>query len=165
MLNWSLFNILHLNAPIAFEAMCYFLFCEQFNQSYGIFRYKNQAGIETEPIEYEGTLIGFQSKYIKDINSSVADICDSINQAKKHNPQLKQYYLYINKEFSEGKKGKKPNAQIKIESCAQANDLELIWMLPSNLEYLLHQKKNEYIFDIFFTEHNGLDKLIEEQQN
>ena len=165
MLNWSLFNILHLNAPIAFEAMCYFLFCEQFNQPYGIFRYKNQAGIETEPIEYEGTLIGFQSKYIKDINSSVADICDSINQAKKHNLQLKQYYLYINKEFSEGKKGKKPNAQIKIESCAQANDLELIWMLPSNLEYLLHQKKNEYIFDIFFTEHNGLDKLIEEQQN
>ncbi|MEE1069429.1 MAG: hypothetical protein U0K81_03030 [Paludibacteraceae bacterium] len=165
MLNWSLFNILHLNAPIAFEAMCYFLFCEQFNQSYGIFRYKNQAGIETEPIEYEGTLIGFQSKYIKDINSSVADICDSINKAKKHNPQLKQYYLYINQEFSEGKKGKKPNAQIKIESCAQANDLELIWMLPSNLEYLLHQKKNEYIFDIFFTEHNGLDKLIEEQQN
>ena len=57
MLNWSLFNILHLNAPIAFEAMCYFLFCEQFNQPYGIFRYKNQAGIETEPIEYEGVLL------------------------------------------------------------------------------------------------------------
>lgn len=165
MLNWSLFNILHPNAPIAFEAMCYFLFCEQFNQPYGIFRYKNQAGIETEPIEYEGTLIGFQTKYVKDINSSVADICDSINQAKKHNPQLKQYYLYINQEFSEGKKGKKPNAQIKIESCAKEKDLVLIWMLPSNLEYLLHQKQNEYIFDIFFTEHNGLDKLIEEQQS
>lgn len=164
MLNWNLFNILHPNAPLAFEEMCYFLFCEQFNQPYGIFRYKNQAGIETEPIEYEGVLIGFQSKYIKDINNSIADICDSIDKAKKHNPRQSRYYLYINQEFSEGKKGKKPNAQIKIESCARENDLELIWMLPSNLEYLLHQKQNEYIYDIFFTEHNGLDKLIEEQQ-
>lgn len=164
MLNWNLFNILHPNAPLAFEEMCYFLFCEQFNQPYGIFRYKNQAGIETEPIEYEGVLIGFQSKYIKDINNNIADICDSIDKAKKHNPRQSRYYLYINQEFSEGKKGKKPHAQMKIESCAKENHLELIWMLPSNLEYLLHQRQNEYIFEIFFTEHNGLDKLIEEQQ-
>ena len=164
MLNWNLFNILHPNASLSFEEMCYFLFCEQFNQPYGIFRYKNQAGIETEPIEYEGMHIGFQSKYITDINSSVTDICDSINKAKKHNPLLDQYYLYINREFSEGKKDKKPHAQMKIESCAKENHLELIWMLPSNLEYLLHQRQNEYIFEIFFTEHNGLDKLIEEQQ-
>ena len=164
MLNWNLFNILHADTSRAFEEMCYFLFCEQFHQPYGIFRYKNQAGIETEPIEQDGKYIGFQSKYVTDINKSVADICDSISTAKRHNPQLKQCYLYINHEFSEGKKSKKPQAQIKIEACAQENDLDLIWMLPSNLEYLLHQKQNEYIFDIFFTEHNGLDKLIEEQQ-
>ena len=145
MLNWNLFNILHPNASLAFEEMCYFLFCEQFNQPYGIFRYKNQAGIETEPIEYDGKYIGFQSKYITDINNSITDICDSINKAKKHNPKLNQYYLYVSREFSEGKKGKKPKTQITIESCAKENDLELIWILPSNLEYILHQKQNEYI--------------------
>ena len=164
MLNWNLFNILHTDASRAFEEMCYFLFCEQFNQPYGIFRYKNQAGIETEPIEHDGICIGFQSKYVTNINKSIADICDSINKAKRHNLQLKQYYLYINHEFSEGKKNKKPQAQIKIEACAQGNGMELIWMPPSKIEYLLHQKQNEYIYDMFFTEHNGLDKLIEEQQ-
>ena len=31
----------------SFEWLCYLLFCREFNQPSGIFRYINQAGIET----------------------------------------------------------------------------------------------------------------------
>ncbi len=33
----------------AFERLCYLLFCDEHNKETGIFRYKNQIGVETEP--------------------------------------------------------------------------------------------------------------------
>lgn len=44
----------------AFEQMSYLLFCAEFNNRVGLFRYKNQTGIETEPIEKDGKYYGFQ---------------------------------------------------------------------------------------------------------
>ena len=50
-LNWENFkykNSQNLNK--AFEALSYYLFCYEFDKKYGIHRYFNQAGIETDPI-------------------------------------------------------------------------------------------------------------------
>src|SRR5260221_6189349 len=46
-----------------FELLSYLLFCDEFGQRTGIFRYKNQAGIETEPILVNGEWVGFQAKF------------------------------------------------------------------------------------------------------
>jgi hypothetical protein len=47
----------------SFEALCYLLFCSEFEQKQGLFRYKNQTGIETEPIERNGEIIAWQAKF------------------------------------------------------------------------------------------------------
>jgi hypothetical protein len=61
----------------SFELLCYLLFCEEFNQNTGIFRYKNQAGIETEPIFYNNQWIGFQAKFYETkISENKDDIKD-----------------------------------------------------------------------------------------
>ena len=46
-----------------FEWFCYLLFCKEFKKPLGIFRYKNQAAIETNPIEVDGEIIGWQAKF------------------------------------------------------------------------------------------------------
>ena len=63
-MNWKKFELKYDKRETwAFEQMAYLLFCSEFNNRIGIFRYKNQAGIETNPIEHDGKLIGFQAKY------------------------------------------------------------------------------------------------------
>lgn len=47
----------------AFESLAYHLFCLEFGIEKGLFRYKNQAGIETDPVEIGEDIIGFQAKY------------------------------------------------------------------------------------------------------
>ena len=63
-INWNIFKAkFYDKEQKSFEKLCYLLFCNEFNINTGIFRYKNQAGIETEPIEYDDKLIGFQAKF------------------------------------------------------------------------------------------------------
>jgi len=49
----------------SFEELCYLLFCEEFKQNIGISRYKNQAGIETDPIKINGEKIGEYRKKVR----------------------------------------------------------------------------------------------------
>ena len=81
----------------SFERLCYLLFCGEFNQNIGLFRYKNQAGIETDPIQYNGKWIGFQSKFYETkIGDNKEDIKDSITKAKTKNPTLNKILFYLN---------------------------------------------------------------------
>lgn len=155
MVNWKAFEAKYDNREQwAFEQMSYFLFCTEMNCHYGIFRYYNQTGIETEPIERDGKFYALQAKYPKNKQS----IIDSIKKAKDKNAQLTNIYVYIGKEFSESPKKdkKKPQNQIEIEKVAQSIGIEIEWCVRSNLEYQLLQPKNKWIFDIFFGS-NGLD--------
>ena len=62
--NWANFQTKFTDNPQKyFEWFCYLLFCQEFNKATGIFRYKNQSGIETNPITKDGELIGWQAKY------------------------------------------------------------------------------------------------------
>jgi hypothetical protein len=64
MINWNTFNEKFNNREQwAFEQMSYFLFCAELTNHIGAFRYKNQPGIETEPIEKDGQSYAFQAKY------------------------------------------------------------------------------------------------------
>jgi hypothetical protein len=80
----------------AFESLAYQLFCFEHDQSKGIFRYKNQTGIETEPIMVKDELIGFQAKYYETkISNNKKDIEDSLEKAKGKNENIKIVYLYL----------------------------------------------------------------------
>src|SRR5258706_10975293 len=97
----------------SFEWLSYLLFCDEFHKSTGIFRYKNQPGIETEPVLVNGELVGFQAKFY-DTKINVADVKESIKIAKADNPKLQRIFFYLNLEFGKGKEAgsKRPKYQI-----------------------------------------------------
>lgn len=167
--NWNLFKAKNNNKESkAFENMCYLLFCAELDNRIGLFRYKNQTGIETEPLKKDGELYGFQSKYYDNsIGENKSDIIDSINKAHRENAGLKYFYLYVNKELSESsKKGKKkPVYQEEIEAVATQNGLTLIWRVPSEIELQLSLPENRYIYDLFFETIKTEADLIDEIKN
>ncbi len=164
-MNWKVFGLKYdKREEWAFEQMSYLLFCAEHNNRIGLFRYKNQTGIETDPLIKDGRTVGFQSKYyINSIASNKCDIIDSIIKAKEKNKNLDELYFYINQEFSEStKKGqKKPKYQQEIEATAKSQGVKLIWRVPSHLELQLSLPENNYIFDCFFNLNPVTDKLID----
>ena len=63
-----------------FESLAYTLFCFEFKQKFGIFRYFNQPYIETQPIKTDdGDVIGFQAKYYDE----TTQLADKVTDLKK----------------------------------------------------------------------------------
>ena len=57
--DWNIFKAKFSENPQDnFEWLCYLLFCREFNKPFGIFRYKNQAAIETNTIQVKDEIIG-----------------------------------------------------------------------------------------------------------
>lgn len=172
-MNWNVFGVKYDKRETwAFEQMSYLLFCAEFKSRIGLFRYKNQTGIETEPIEKDGIFYGFQSKYYTtSIADNKDDIIDSIKKAKSKNKQLDALYLYTNLELSEPptKSKKKPQYQLDIEKVAKAAGINIQWRVPSHFELQLSLLDNKYINDIFFnldpTEGELLDEISKHNEN
>ena len=178
-----------------FEEMSYLLFCSEFNQKKGIFRYKNHPGLETNPIKVEHMkngvnyqiCYGFQAKFYESekIDSLINKIKDSIKIAIENHPELDKIYLYTNKEISaSSEKGKlKPKYQEEVENFAREElkkkqkklkvenkDIgigsEVVeWYGPSYFEKILREEKNKYIYDIFFVKHNMTDIIDEAKKH
>ena len=172
-MSWKIFGVKYDKRETwAFEQMSYLLFCAEFNNRVGLFRYKNQTGIETEPIEKDGKYYGFQSKfYTNSIADNKDDIIDSIKKAKSKNKQLDELLLYINQELSESttKSKKKPQYQLDIEKAAKTAGISIQWRVPSNFELQLSLPENKYINDIFFSldpnEGDLLDEISKHNEN
>lgn len=164
-MNWKVFGLKYdKREEWAFEQMSYLLFCAEHNSRIGLFRYKNQAGIETEPLIKEGKMLGFQSKYYTtSIATNKGDIIDSIKKAKAKNENLLHMYFYINQEFSEStaKNQKKPRYQQEIETTSENLGIKLIWRVPSHIELQLSLPENNYIFDLFFNLNPNEGQLID----
>ena len=94
MVNWKVFDSkFDKREQWAFENMSYFLFCAEMNCHIGLFRYKNQAGIETEPIKKNGKFYGFQAKYYSTpISQNKDDIINSLCTAKAKNANRREIY-------------------------------------------------------------------------
>ncbi len=172
-MNWKIFDLKYdKKEQWAFEEMSYLLFCAELNTRIGLFRYKNQTGIETEPFEKDGVFYGFQAKfYTTSISRNKEDIIDSIQKAKAKNSQLNEIFLYINQELSESSKKvkKKPQYQKDIEKAAKAFGISIQWRVPSHIELQLSLPENKYIFDIFFNlepnEGDLLDEVLKHNEN
>lgn len=172
-MNWNIFDLKYdKREQWAFEEMSYLLFCAELNNRIGLFRYKNQTGIETEPLDKDGKIYGFQAKYYTvPISGKKSELITSIKKAKRENPKLDTILFYLNKEFSESKKKgqKKPEYQIDIESEAKKLKIDIAWRVPSHFELQLSLPENKYIQDIFFSlEPNDgdlLDEVVNHNEN
>jgi len=147
-----------------FEWLCYLLFCKEFNKPVGIFRYKNQSAIETNPIEKEGEMIGWQAKfYDTALSNHKNDLISTIEKAKKDYPNISNLIFYTNQEWGHNK-GQDPQGKIDIEEKAKELNVELEWRTASFFESSFVAIENEIISQYFFSLYKTIFNLIKEQQ-
>ena len=172
-LNWNQFKAkFDGKEQSEFELLSYILFCYEHGNKIGLFRFKNQTGIETEPINIDGQYIGFQAKFYGDtkLSENKSGLMDSIKKAKNKNPELNKILFYTNREFSESsdKEEKEPQYKKDIEYFATNVNVEIEWRVPSHFEIQLMRPENKHIYEYFFTgSNNNFDFLnsLEEHTN
>lgn len=147
-MNWDHFKIKNENWTKAFEDLCYHLFCRKYRLKDGIRANYNQIGLETHPINDEsGDLIGFQAKFFENKlsdSTSVKQINESINKAKKEYKDLKIIIIYTHQTFGSDD----PEYKQKIEK--KAKPIEIEWFLGSQLEIALSQPSNLDLAQLYF---------------
>jgi len=152
----------------AFEHLAYLLFCAEHGLPIGVFRYFNQTGIETEPIEYKDQVIGFQAKYYSPtiaLSSKVPELKKMIDASKRKNTNLTKILVYINKELSESSTSekKKPKYQEEIEKHGKENGVIIEWRVKSHFEAELFSSSiPTYVRDYFFNPSSGIKEFYDQ---
>lgn len=164
-INWNLFKAkFNGKERSTFEDLSYQLFCIENNNAIGVFRFKNQTGLETEPIQKDNTWIGFQAKYYETkVSDNKDDIIDSIRKAKRENSQLDKILFYLNHEFSESSiQGKKdPSYKTEIEDEAIKLNVSIDWRVPSHFERQLASPGNQHLAEYFFSNERNISDFID----
>ncbi|MCK5080923.1 MAG: hypothetical protein KAQ63_02065, partial [Candidatus Moranbacteria bacterium] len=150
-IDFDQFKIKNPNHRDTFQDLCYHLFCRKHKRNSGIFEYRNQVGIEVEPIKVGKNYVSFQAKFF-DNGISYKDITDSIEKAKNKNCNLTKIVFYINLPLSESSKPKVKDSKdkIKVEQKAKNLGIKLDWVVPSNFKSLLNQKGNLDLAQFYF---------------
>jgi adenylate kinase len=164
--NWEIFRAKFSENPqYNFEWFCYLLFCKEFNKPYGIFRYKNQSAIETNPIEAGNEVIGWQAKfYDTSLSNHKENLLSTIEKSKRDYPNITKLLFYTNQEWGQNK-GQKPQGLIEIDEKAKELNIILEWRTASFFESEFVSTKNDVFARHFFTLDKSIFALIEEQQN
>jgi hypothetical protein len=171
--DWDVFKAKFSENPqYHFEWFCYLLFCKEFDRPYGIFRYKNQSAIETNPIEVDGDEIGFQAKfYDASLSSHKDDLLVTLIKAKRDYPDIKELILYTNQEWGQGynksskpAKAKKPAGQVAVEDKAKKLEIKLEWRTLSYFESSFVSIECEKISKNFFSDDGTVFKFISQQE-
>ncbi|WP_156801525.1 AVAST type 4 anti-phage nuclease Avs4 [Psychromonas sp. CNPT3] len=172
--NWDIFKAKFSENPqYHFEWFCYLLFCKETKKIYGVFRYKNQSAIETNPVDIDGHCIGFQSKfYTTTLSSNKAELISTLEKAKRDYPKLTKLLLYTNQEWGQAypqknnpiKKAVKSATQIEIENKASQLGIVLEWRTASYFESPFVSQTCADIGKYFFISNNSLFDLINAQE-
>jgi len=127
--NWNNFKAkFHDHEQMAFERLCYLLFCKEYGKDTGIFRFKNHAGIETDPIEKDGQVIGWQAKfYDTRLSEHKDELIQSIDTTLARHPEVNKIIFYTNQEFGQGKKKSDPQYKTDIENHARGKGINIEW--------------------------------------
>ena len=144
-INWDLFNIKNYDKENAFETLCLMLFCNQYSVTDYINADFNQAGLETEPIEYKGKWYGFQAKYSNG-GIKYQKVYESIDKATRLYPKLDEITIYYNS-------NSKPNSSEqgkKIVKMAKDRGVEIKWFGLTAFKVALNKKKNLPLAQFFF---------------
>jgi hypothetical protein len=168
--NWDIFKAKFSENPqFHFEWFCYLLFCKETNQPHGVFRYKNQSAIETNPVDFDGHFLGFQSKfYDTTLSSNKAELIETIKKAKRDYPTLTKLLLYTNQEWGQAfprknnptRKAQKSVAQQEIETKAIQLGITLEWRAASYFESPFVCLDCADLSKYFFISDNSLLALI-----
>lgn len=165
--NWDNFGAkFSSNKHLAFERLCYLLFCKEFGKDIGIFRFMNHAGIETDPIEKDGQVIGWQAKfYTAPLSKHATDFKDSIDKTKERHSEVDRIIFYTNQEFSQDKKKTDPQYKKDVEAHGKSKGLTVEWRTGSYFESLFVCEQNFSIAQHFFSLKIGiLDSIAELQK-
>jgi hypothetical protein len=157
-INWNNFKAKFDNQEqSAFERLCYLLFCQEFGKDTGIFRFKNHAGIETDPIERNGQVIGWQAKfYTTSLSDHKQDFIDSIDSTKARHPAVTKLLFYTNQEFGQDAKKTDPKYKTAIESHANSKGLEIEWRTASYFGSPFVCEHNFAVAQHFFSLNKGI---------
>lgn len=164
--NWDKFKSKFSENPqINFEYFCYLLFCIEHAIPHGIFRHKNQEGIETYPIaDSNGDIVGWQSKFYSDsLSKHGSDLIDSINKATQYHPTITKLVFYTNSEFGNGKNGNDPKAKTNAETKAKELNIQLEWRTAFYFESPFVSVKNKCIASHFFSDESIYDQISQKR--
>lgn len=162
--NWNNFKAKFNNREqVAFERLCYLLFCKEHGKDIGIFRFKNHAGIETMPVEKDGKVIGWQAKfYDTRLSEHKEDFIQSIDTTKTRHPEINKIIFYTNQEFGQNKKKTDPQYKTDIENHAQGKGIDIEWRTGSYFESPFVCEQNFSIAQYFFSLKKGIIDSIAE---
>lgn len=153
------------NTQNTFEWFCYLLFCREFNRPLGVFRYKNQAGIETNPITKNEEVIGWQAKFYETtLSDHKSDLVETLTKSKKRYPNLSKIIFYTNQEWGQGKDQNDPLPKLDIEKKAKQLMIEIEWRTASYFESSFVTVENANIAQHFFELNNSIIDLLKEKQ-
>lgn len=164
--NWHNFRAKFNDNPQKnFEWFCYLLFCHEFKTLAGIFRYKNQSGIETNPIAKDGEVIGWQAKfYDTKLSDNKSELIGMIAKSKRDYSELTKIIFYTNQEWGQGKKDNDSEIKKEVDQNAKASGIEIEWRTSSFFESPLVTIENEKIAKHFFAPDKSIFELLEEKQ-
>ncbi|MDU6823463.1 hypothetical protein [Intestinibacter bartlettii] len=160
--NWYNFKAKFSDNPQKnFEWFCYLLFCRRYNQPEGIFRYKNQAAIETKEIAINGEFIGWQAKFYTDkLSNHKKDLIDTIVDAKKYYKNINKIIFFTNQEWGQGKDGQDSLCKKEVELTGKKLNISIEWKTKSFFESEFVAIQNSDISSHFFClEDSIIDKL------
>lgn len=162
--DWDTFKVKFKNPQKSFEWFCYLLFSKEFNKTFGIFRYKNQSAIETNPIKKGKEIIGWQAKfYDKSLSHCKNDLINVLEAVKKNYPKITTLILYTNQEWAQYK-GKEPQGKKDVEKKSKNLNIKLEWRTSSFFESSFVSIDNEIIAKHFFSLDKSIFDLIKNQQ-
>lgn len=164
--NWHIFRAKFSENPQdSFEWFCYLLFCNEHNAQKGIFRYKNQASIETNPLEHKGAIVGWQAKfYDTPLSNHTDEILATLEKSKQYYPAITKLVFYTNQEWSQNK-GKDPQGLTAANQKAKDLGIALDWRLASFFDSEFVAINNNLISQHFFELGPSIFSLIEQQQS
>jgi len=163
--NWDIFKAKFSENPQNnFEWFCYLLFCKEFNKEFGVFRYINQAALETEPIKVEEEVIGWQAKfYDVSLSERKEAILTTLEKSKQYYSNITKLIFYTNQEWGQTK-GEKPKGLLDVEKKAKELNITIDWRTASFFESEFVANDNEFISKYFFTLEKSIVDLLEEQR-
>lgn len=152
-INWNIFKAkFNGKEQSSFEWLCFLLFCKEFKKHIGISRFKNQAGIETNPININGEKVGWQAKfYDTKLSGHKEDFITTINMAINRHPEINKIIFYTNQDFGQDKKKTDPKYKRDIEKYAKSKNVEIDWRTASFFESPFVCEDNINIAQHFFS--------------
>lgn len=166
-INWNQFELKNPNPQNSFETMCRNIFLRTYKiSSHSFSANYNQAGLETEPVLFDGKYYGFQCKYSASGNGDAlyAEVLKSLKKAVAAYPHLNTAIIYTNLDIKPNvsqedlQKTKKSN-RVKIHELGQTNNLEILWFVKPNFETVLNEIGNYDLYRSFFSPEDTLGLL------